>query len=371
MKPVSSNLIAGALFIVAMLAVLLCIQIKHELPRERKERGTSDAMSALNDWSRARAYPNIDIPPDTYFKEYVASKSRTKELKRGAFSADTWRPIGPLNSDSHGRSISVAVNPINPNTIYCGTASGGLWRSHRANQGGDWQRVTLGFPALGIGSITIDPADSNIMYLGTGEVHRYGGAVGGLVVRTTRGSYGVGILKTIDGGTTWTKSLDWTYNQQRGVQQVRINPKNNNTLYAATTEGVYKSTDHGDNWAQVLNIVMATDVVINSTDTTLLLAACGNFKSPGYGIYRSSDAGATWALIPGGQSNYSGKTRLEAFAGNPYTVYASVADSTTGAGGLWRSTNFGSTWTLINSSLIFGVQGWYSHFVAVHAIDSA
>ncbi len=370
MKRLSFTMVIAALYFMAMLFVIMFAPAVRQHQKEKEERGTSDAMSALDYWTRARAYPENDIPPDKYYRAFLASTSNLKELQRSTLSAGIWEPIGPLNSDSRGRTISVAVNPVNTNTIYCGTASGGLWRSRRASQGGDWQRVTLGYPALGIGSITIDPADTNVMYLGTGEVYRYGGAVGGLVVRTTRGSYGVGILKTTDGGTTWTKSLDWSYNQQRGIQQVRINPQNRNTLYAATTEGVYKSTDQGGNWIQLLSVVMATDVIINSVDTTLLLAACGNFKSTGYGIYRSSDAGVTWSLIPGGQSNYSGKTLLESYAANPYRVYASVADSTTGIGGLWRSTNFGSTWTLINGQSIFGVQGWYSHFVAVHATDS-
>lgn len=338
---------------------------------QRERAGTSGAMQALNDWTRARAYPLNDIPPDGYMKAYLASKSFVKNLSRSPLVSSTWEPIGPLDTDSRGRSISVAVNPVNPNTIYCGSASGGLWRSYQASTGGDWTRIYLGFPALGIGSITIDPLDTNTMYLGTGEVYRYGYAVGGLIVRTTRGSYGVGILKTTDGGTTWTKSLDWSYNQQRGVQQIRINPLNRNTLFAATTEGVYRSRDAGANWTLVFPVMMATDVVINKKDTTQILAACGNFKSPDFGIQRSTDAGNSWSLTVGGQSNYSGKAHLETYYSNTSTVYASVADSTTGVGGLWRSTDFGASWTLINASSIFGVQGWYSHFVAVKPTDSS
>lgn len=355
-------------------ALFLSIKIlpSHRKIKEESERsGTSGAMQALDFWTRARAYPSNDIPADGYTKAYeYAARIAMKNNHRAPMFSSVWEPIGPLDNDSRGRAISVAVNPLNTNTIYCGSASGGLWRSRQASMGGDWQRITLGYPALGIGSITIDPSDTNTMYVGTGEVYRYGVAVGGLILRTTRGSYGLGILKSTDGGTTWAKSLDWSYNQQRGVQQVRINPLNRNTLYAATTEGVYRSYDRGANWTQILSVLMATDVVINKKDTTQLLAACGNFKSAGFGIYRSTNSGTTWSLIPGGQSIYSGKAMLETYEANTSTVYASVADSTTGVGGLWRSTDFGATWALINSDAIFGVQGWYSHYVAVNAVDS-
>lgn len=363
--------ILSAMFFAASLFGVIKFLPNQQLPHESEQLGKSGAMQALEEWSRARAYPFNDIPPDGYMKAYQSSKTSMKNLPRSPLVSSTWEPIGPLDTDSRGRTISVAINPMNVNTIYCGAASGGLWRSRQASTGGDWVRLNLGFPALGIAAIVIDPADTNTMYLGTGEVYRYGVAVGGLIVRTTRGSYGVGILKSTDGGTTWTKSLDWTYNQQRGVQQIKINPLNRNTVVAATTEGVYRSFDGGNNWSLVLPVVMATDIVYNRKDTTQLLAACGNFKSTGYGIYRSTDGGTNWSITSGGQSNYSGKTHLDAYYANSSTVYASVADSTTGVGSLWRSVDFGGTWTQINTDAIFGVQGWYSHFVAVKPTDSS
>lgn len=333
-------------------------------------RGPTGAMQALNHWSTPRAYPDKDVPPDAYYRTYLTSRGRMKPVDQASpLSANIWEPIGPLNSDSRGRSISVAVNPLNSNAIYCGTASGGLWRSRKPTIGGDWQRIPLGYPALGIGAICIDPVDTTIMYVGTGEVHRYATAVTGIVIRTTRGSYGLGILKTTNAGVTWTKSLDWTYSQQRGIQQIKLNPSNRNTIFAATTEGVYRSRDAGGSWSNVNPVVMATDVVINSLDTNLVLAVCGNFKSSGFGFYRSTDAGTNWTKVSG-TPLFSGKTRLEPFAANPYTVYASVADSTTNVGGFYRSVDFGLNWTLLNSAGIFGVQGWYSHFAAVHRTDS-
>jgi photosystem II stability/assembly factor-like uncharacterized protein len=336
--------------------------------QEREALQPTGAMAALDFWTRSRAYPDNDIPASKYYQAFVSSKKTIKEFSRTTQSATAWEPIGPTNLS--GRAVSVAINPLNGNTVYVGTASGGLWRSYSGGQFADWQRVTTGYPVNGIGAIAIDPTDSNTIYIGTGEVYRYSGAYGGLVVRTTRGSYGLGILKTTDGGLTWAKSLDWSLNQQRGVQALRFNPLNHNTILAATTEGLYKTSDAGTTWYQTDTDVMAMDIVINPSDTTLCLATVGNFNSLGHGLYISFDAGNTWFLV-GSFPNFTGKAMLDIYPAHPNVVYASVADSTTGAGGLWQSTDFGGSWTRLNNSSIFSVQGWYSHFVAVHPTDSS
>ncbi len=336
---------------------------------QSKHPGRSGAMEALESWTAARAYPFADIPPDKYYTAYVTAKQRVKELPRSVSMATIWEPIGPLNLQ--GRSNSVALNPQNPTTVYIGTASGGLWRSYSEGIGGDWQRVPIGYPALSIGAIAIHPADSNTIYIGTGEVYRYNQALGGLVVRTTRGSYGIGILKTTDGGTTWSKSLDWSLNQQRGVQRLAINPSNPNTIFAATTEGIYKSVDAGTTWNNVLPILLGMDIVINSADTAFIMASMGNFNTAARGVYVSYDAGENWFPVSGLPA-YTGKTMLGTYGANPYVVFASVADDTTGVGSIWRTTDFGSNWTMVtNNTANFGVQGWYSHFVAVHPADQS
>ena len=330
------------------------------------ERERSGAREALDFWTRSRAYPDGDIPPAAYYAAYTRAKAQLKEVPRSASSSSIWEPIGPLNLQ--GRTISVALNPLNPHTIYVGTASGGLWRSHSEGASGDWERIPLGYPALGIGAIAIDPTDSNTIYIGTGEVYQYRTSIGGLVVRTTRGSYGVGILKTTNGGASWTKSVDWTMNQERGVQKLAINPENPHTILAATTEGILKSANGGTSWTNTLPLIMGEDIVINSADTSLAMVSVGNFNSPGAGIYVSYDAGDNWTLAPGIAVS-TGKTLLCAFGANPYIVYASVADSVNGLGTLQKTTDFGSTWSVVAPSGPFGVQGWYSHFVAAHPTD--
>src|SRR5262249_40612442 len=146
---------------------------------------------------------------------------------------------------------------------------------------------------------------------GTGEVYRYQGSIGGTVIRTTRGSYGIGILKSVDGGATWTKSLDWSRNQTRGVWMIRVHPTNSNILYAATTEGTYKSVDAGGNWNLVHNVLMATDVRIHPTMTQTVFVAAGDLGSSPQGIYRSIDGGGSWTKLAGGlPASWSGKAML-------------------------------------------------------------
>jgi len=328
----------------------------------------SGAFEALDFWSQSRAYPYADIPPDRFYRAYEYARTHVQAIQTESAAAATWEFIGPINFS--GRMISIAINPLNSNTIYAGAASGGLWRSFTGGISGDWQRVTTGLPVLGIGALAIDPVDTSIIYAGTGEVYRYGGALGGLVIRPSRGSYGLGILKTTNGGSTWTQSLNWTYNQERGVQAIRINPLNRNTLLAATTEGVYRSTNAGGTWTQTLAVVMARDITFNRNDTTEVLATCGNFASIGHGVYRSADGGQTFAQI-GSFPTFSGMAVLGVYAANPERVYVHLAESTTVIGTTWRSTNFGQAWTLINTSTTGDVQGWYARFLAVHPTDSS
>ncbi|HEY7751066.1 MAG TPA: hypothetical protein VH917_02150, partial [Ignavibacteriaceae bacterium] len=246
------------------------------------------AYHALEMWNKVRAYPGEIIPSDGFYNAFTEINLRFDRSNKSN-SVNEWKAIGPHNTG--GRTNALAFNPQNPNTLYAGSASGGLWRSYSAGVGVDaWHYVSTGFPVLGVSSIEIAQNDSNIIYIGTGEVYNYNGAGHGAAYRDLRGTYGMGILKSTDGGQTWTKSLDWSYESQRGIWSIKINPLNSNTVFANTTEGVYRSYDAGSSWHQVNSVVMGTDLVINPADTNIILSCHGNFASIGFGIYRSSDA---------------------------------------------------------------------------------
>jgi photosystem II stability/assembly factor-like uncharacterized protein len=278
--------------------------------------------------------------------------------------------MGPQNIG--GRTLAIVINPLNPNTIYAGSASGGLWRSYSGGVGVKaWNYVPTGFPVLSVSAIAENPADTNVIYIGTGEVYGYQDAIGGMNIRTTRGSYGIGLLKSSDNGKTWVKSIDWSYNQTRGIEVIKLDPVNPDTVYAGTTEGIYKSTDAGVSWNHIHSVIMTTDILISKQNTQQILAACGNLNSTGAGIYKSTDGGISWTQITANIPSFGGKILLAAYAGSPNVCFASVGMGTVDGDGtyLLKSTDFGSTWSQINTTDYSTYQGWYSHFVIPHPTD--
>ena len=337
--------------------------------RTGEDERFSGAMQSLDFWALQRAYPNKSIPDNAYYKAYAKEKAK---LNKSNDAVVNWEEIGPHNIG--GRTLALDINPLNPNTIYAGSASGGLWRSYTGGVGVQaWGYVPTNFPVLSVGAIAINPSDTNVIYIGTGEVYGYQNSTGGLNIRTTRGSYGIGLLKTTDNGVTWIKSIDWSYNQTRGVEVIRIDPSNSSIVYAGTTEGIYKSTDAGGSWNQIHNVLMTTDILINKQNSELILEACGNLNSAGEGIYRSTDGGASWTKITANIPAFGGKVLLSGYAGNANICFASVGMGTVDGAGtqLLKSTDFGATWSRINSTDYSTYQGWYSHFVIPHPTDAS
>jgi len=332
----------------------------------------SDAYNALQFFSAQRSYPEKDIPNDVYYKSYEISKSLIKKSSNFLNPTDVWESIGPVNQG--GRTNALAIDPNNPDIIYAGSASGGLWRSTTGGVGiNAWEYIDTGYPVLGVNAIAIDPLNSDVIYIGTGEVYGYQNSDGGLCIRTTRGSYGIGLLKTTDGGSTWEKSIDWSYNQKRGILDIEINPMNSSIIFAGTTEGVYKSEDAGENWEKVHDVLMAVDVDINPIDTNIVYVSCGNLDSPSSGIYRSKNSGntRTWTKLSGGlPKSWSGKTLLDIYKSSPEYIFADVADAFETIG-LYKSTDYGETWELLNEENYAKYQGWFSHYVRVNPVDSS
>ena len=336
---------------------------------QASDKTTSGAFQCLEFWNQARAYPSEEIPSDAFITAVNESQIYGNQKQQVLDSINLWHAIGPHNTG--GRTNAIAFNPQNPNTIYAGSASGGLWRSFSGGVGVDaWHYVPTGFPVLGVSSIEFAPNDSNIIYIGTGEVYNINGTGNGAAVRTMRGTYGIGILKSTNSGETWFKSLDWTYNSEKGVWAVKINPLNYNSVWAATTEGTYHSFNAGISWQRVNDVIMAMDLVINPIDTNIILTGNGNFVSSGFGIYRTSDGGETWTKITSGLPSYfEGKVQLDIYNNNPSIVYASIGNGslpTTAASWLCKSTDTGLTWSIVDTTDFAFHQGWYSHDVAIN-----
>lgn len=337
------------------------------------------ARNSMNYLTEVRSYPNEDIPD----QGFVGAFDDMMIQKRKSTLNPIWETMGPVNIG--GRTLALAIHPEDPDLLFAGSASGGLWKSTTGGAGlNAWQYISTGFPVLGVGAIDIDPNNPDVMYIGTGEAYGTTENFPGIgPERTTRGSYGIGILKTTDGGDTWEKSLDWSLNQRRSVQKIQINPLRSETIWAATTDGVFRSRDNGVNWQLVHGIPMATDIVINPVDTNVVFIANGGMGSFGHGIYRSTDAGGSFEkanlLTGGGPFQFLGKAVLAISPSDPNIVMASIgnADGTIGATEdeiktwLMRTEDGGDTWDLVFSSneLYATFQGWYSHAIAIHPED--
>lgn len=151
-----------AAFLVSFFISNNFMELKMNNPKFEIEENTSGALKALNFWTRSRAYPNEDIPTNAYYKAYKYSKSNL--AKRNNLNSYSFEQLGPHNIG--GRTLDVQLNPQNTNTIFAGSASGGLWRSYTGGVGvSAWEKIPMGYPVLGVSSIAIVPNDSNTIYI--------------------------------------------------------------------------------------------------------------------------------------------------------------------------------------------------------------
>ncbi len=332
-----------------------------------EEEKLNGALEALQLNAQKVAYPDKGKGATKYFTEIEKFQNRQEVQIRDEFP-EPWQALGPHNIA--GRALALALNPQNNKTLYCGSASGGLWRSYNQGKGISWQQVPLGFPVLGVSSISFAPNDSMTIYIGTGEVYNGELSGHGAAYRATRGTYGMGILKSSDGGVTWEKSLDWSYESLTGIHVVKVAPSDANVVYAGTTEGIMKSTDAGATWVEVSDVKLCTDLVIHPTDANDVIAGCGNFGSSRKGLYSTKDGGENWDHFE--PNDFQGKIQLTQYDQNPEIVYASIGNGfgfNDGATWIYKTVSRANSWTLEGNTDYSKWQGWFAHDIAVNPLD--
>ena len=354
-------------------AVCLLCFLSGTPPAENKSQDSTEpkqsgAWHAFQWWYTQRAMPFELLPQGGYEKASRYLKySMRKERSISGLSPEPWSSLGPTNIG--GRVLAIAIDPTDPDIIWAGSASGGLWKSITAGEGTNaWTYINTGYNTISVSAVALDPLNPSIIYIGTGEISHYRRPLVG--TPGARASYGMGVLKSTDGGTAWNQtSLTWTFPEITAVQKIIINPQNPQTLFAATSEGVFKSTDGGTSWIQTPTPIMAMDVIMSPADTSTLFSSHGNLNSsPVPGLYKTTNAGFTWTKLAGGlpTSNF-GRTSLSISASAPTTVYAGIADAaSSGLLGLYRTTDNGITWTLRTTENYMGSQGWYDNVIAAH-----
>jgi len=338
-----------------------------------KENKTSGAGKTLDIWSFERSYPSGRIPTSKFSEAF----NQNKEMKatKSVNNDEEWQSLGPENIA--GRILCLAFHPTNEDVIYAGSASSGLWKTTTQGVGRyAWEYVPTGFPVLGVAALAIDQNNPDIIYMGTGETYGVGFGEPVTISRLIRGTYGIGILKSEDGGDTWSKILEFDPNEIKGVQDIEINKLNNQEIYAATTDGLYQSLDAGNTWSLILNEPNCVDIEIDPTDGNIIYVTKGNLNldlDPSLsGIYKSTNKGGTFTeLIDTGLIDaWSGSAKITLDPINSNIIYASIQMSEMGGNtttaGIYKSTNGGDSWNNINNQNIARHQGWYSHDLAIN-----
>src|SRR5579859_3050494 len=369
----------------ALLAGTTWFMAREEGEEEDKDAGIDKEMSM---WWWSRGYPDPRYIGMKYARAWdqatamrnLADDHNPKQAAGAGGTPGTanytgnWAPIGPSKTIG-GRILSIAIDPSNSNNLFIGSASGGIWNS--TDGGANWHAIATGFPVLGVTSIIINPVSPTTLFAGTGEIYRLDSVPAnpnpnttGFNVWKTRGTYGVGILKSTDGGTTWSQVFAKNEVDMFAIQRLKFNPRNPNSVFACATDGLYRSTDGGTTWSRILAKAYVSDVAINAKDTTQLVVGIGNLANTDKGIYRSINNGNTWSKITSGlPGSFQGFIRMDNVpsSGNRDTIIASIGISEAGGvNELYRSTDFGATWTVLSNSTHCQWQYWCAHAVAIN-----
>ncbi len=309
-------------------------------------------------------------PEGALWNAWIEKQEARQRLgKSAAIAAANWSSISPSNLinpfnsniSRTGRMLDFAFDPNDANVIYAGAASGGLWKS--TDDGLSWVAMEDQLPVLTVSCIVVHPTNSNIIYFGTGEGY---GNVGGF--------NGVGVLKSTDGGASWSNTgLSYAYSAGRKINELVIDPSNPNVLIAAASNGLFRTTDGGTNWTQTLVVTNAFDLVLDPSNSNIVFTTVNGTASTG-GIYKSTDNGATWTQLTttNGLPATSTHKRISMgiSASNSQVLYASFTNTSDGLLGVYKTTDGGSNWTLTATTPnFFSNQGWYDNVTAVDPTD--
>lgn len=282
------------------------------------------------------------------------SKSATEAVKEKKTGFDTvdisglkFRSIGPAVTS--GRISEFAVDPANPKRYYVAVSSGGVWRTN--NAGTTFEPIFDNEGSYSIGTIVMDPSNSNVLWVGTGENNNQRSV-----------AYGDGVYKSVDGGSSW-KNMGLKNSEHIG--RIIVHPTNSNIIFVAAIgplwaaggdRGLYRSSDGGKTWDKVLNVDEHTgvnDIVMDPRNPDVLYASSFQRRrhvftyiggGPGSAIYKSTDGGTTWEKSSSGLPSVDiGRIGLAISPANPEYIYALV-EAARGKGGTFRSKTRGATW---------------------------
>lgn len=344
---------------------------------QRAEKNLIDKIPQLhpkelapNDyWYQVRAYP-FGFNEQEYLQkmELVKLEAEAAMSNRAVELGLTWQQEGPGNIG--GRFNALAMSPTNQNIIYAGAANGGIFKT--TNGGTTWFPIFDDNPYLAIGEITLDPNDENTIYVGTGDKNFGGGSF-----------LGNGVYKSTDAGATWTQiGLE----QTAIITEIAVDPTNSNRIFVSTLgntyekttdRGVYRTTDGGLSWQNILFVSDSSgvidmemdpsnpDIIYASSFNRINLPFQAKVSGPDSKIFKTTDGGDNWTQLGGGlPTTEESRIGLAISNVDPNTLFALYVDGITlDTKEIYKSINGGTTWTAMNvPSMVtdaLGGFGWY------------
>jgi len=342
---------------------------------------------------KQRAFPYDTIPKTHYLNVIKAEKKKIeKNINKGS-SLLQWETLGPDGAARSsglcwywgvvsGRVRGLAIHPTDPLTVYIGAASGGIWKT--TNGGESWVELGSDLASLTHGAIAIDPNNPEIIYAGSGEANYF------LIPNHYSGR---GLFKSTDGGQNWINITDG-FGTNTHFGDLEVSPHNSDIVIGAiasgefflgntlSNEGIWKSSNAGDNWTKTLDAQDAYDIVFHPTNDSIVYAAIGGMNLSS-GFYISTDQGDSWEQSNSGLQdvNTIARMQIDISQSNPYTLYAVICEPTFFMNGItraYKSTNGGNSWNQISvGTQLGGLRGdgtwedlgWYALCITVDPID--
>jgi photosystem II stability/assembly factor-like uncharacterized protein len=292
----------------------------------------------------------VSLISQSVFAQHSNKGDSTKSdlWKSETFAGLKFRSIGPAKTS--GRVVDFAVDPNNPKVYYVAAASGGVWKTE--NAGITYDPIFESQGSYSIGCVRIDPNNSNVIWVGSGENNNQRSV-----------AYGDGVYKSMDGGKTW-KNMGLKNSEHIGM--IVIDPQNSNTVYVAAygplwsaggDRGIYKTIDGGKTWKQILFVSENTgfnEIHMDPRDPNVLYATSHQRRrqvftyingGPESNIFKSTDAGLTWDTLTNGlpKDVDKGRIGLSISPVNPDYIYA-IIEAGDKKSGVYRSVNRGASW---------------------------
>ncbi|NBC83151.1 MAG: T9SS type A sorting domain-containing protein [Bacteroidetes bacterium] len=307
--------------------------------------------------SYARYFHNISTPLNqsdhTYEPNYRYQAYRNlKKSKFKSTHALDWTSRGPSNVS--GRTRAILVDPDDPthNTWYAGSASGGIWKTTDGGQ--SWQHLTEDLPNLATSTLAMSPANTNVIYAGTGE--GFGGV--GMVA-------GAGIFKSTDKGESWSRLPSTAGDENfEFVNRLLVHPLNEQLILAATNTGIFRSENGGDSWDTTFyQDYMVQDITASPFNFNLQFAGARYL-----GVLKSTDGGKTWERVNKGLT-YGFRHEVATSPIDSNIVFTSV-EAPNLQTHIYMSDNQGDTWYRFEDegggNNFLGNQGWFNNIIESH-----